>query len=103
MSKRYSKEQFESDWFVYQASLRVIEIIGEAVKGLPPEVRAMRPEIPWTKIARMRDIVAHHYFGIDNDAISEVVSKQAGLLLDAMTDLLESFPNESGQSGVNRP
>ncbi|MFI5385080.1 MAG: DUF86 domain-containing protein, partial [Fimbriimonadales bacterium] len=42
----YSREEFERNWFVYQASLRAIEIIGEAAKGLPPEVRARRPDIP---------------------------------------------------------
>jgi uncharacterized protein with HEPN domain len=41
--------------------MRLLEI-GEAVKGLRPELTATAPEIPWSSIAGMRDFLAHHYF-----------------------------------------
>jgi uncharacterized protein with HEPN domain len=43
--------------------IRRIEIIGEAVKNLPADLRAEHPEVPWRDMAGMRDIVVHQYFG----------------------------------------
>ena len=47
------------------AVVRNLEIIGEAVKHLPDQTRAQHPEVDWQKIAGLRDILIHEYFGID--------------------------------------
>ncbi|MBU4213526.1 MAG: DUF86 domain-containing protein [Actinobacteria bacterium] len=39
--------------------------IGEAVKALPSELTAQRPDVPWSDIARMRDLIGHHYYRLD--------------------------------------
>ncbi len=49
--------------------IRRIEIIGEAVKNLPEELKKDHPEIPWRDLAGMRDIVAHQYFGVDLETV----------------------------------
>ncbi len=49
--------------------IRRIEIIGEAVKNLPMDLRNEHPEIPWRDIAGLRDIVVHQYFGLDLELI----------------------------------
>lgn len=53
--------------------IRRIEIIGEAVKNLTEDVRNEHPEVPWKKIAGMRDMLIHEYFGIDLELTWEVV------------------------------
>ncbi|NHW89129.1 MAG: DUF86 domain-containing protein [Archaeoglobales archaeon] len=47
------------------AVIRRLEIIGEAVKLLPPDIKNKHPEVPWRKIAGMRDVLIHAYFSVD--------------------------------------
>ena len=74
----------EADWIRYDALLRNLEILGEAAKGVSEEVRQRYPAIPWRKIAAMRDIVIHHYFGLDKDAIWDAVKNRVSSLLEEL-------------------
>ena len=55
--------------------IRRIEIIGEAVKNLSSDVKINYPEVPWKKIAGMRDVLIHEYFGIDLELTWQVVQE----------------------------
>jgi uncharacterized protein with HEPN domain len=63
----FTREQFGSDRKTVDAVVRNLEVIGEAVKALPPDVRDRAPDVEWQKIAGLRDVLIHAYSGIDLD------------------------------------
>ncbi len=79
-----SQEVLAADELVTDAVLRNIEIIGEATKNLPEDVRAKMPGIEWRKIAGMRDWLSHVYHSVDPDIVWEVVEVKIPELLRAI-------------------
>ena len=65
----------------FDAIVRNLEIIREAVKRIPSEMRVRYPDVEWKKIAGLRDIVAHEYFGLDEDILWDVVQNRIPVLL----------------------
>ena len=60
----------------YDAVVRNLEIVGDAAKHISEDLRKQLPDIEWRKIAGMRDMLAHAYFGIDNDILWDVVQNK---------------------------
>ena len=69
-------EDFVKDNKTCDAVIRCTEVIGEAVKNVPEEIRARYPSIPWRDMAGMRDKVIHGYFAVDFDNVWLVVKEE---------------------------
>lgn len=77
-------EGFVAQRMAYDAVIRNLEIIGEAAKNLPENVRARYPEIEWRRIAGLRDVLAHGYFGLEPGTIWDIVRNKIPLLKIAL-------------------
>lgn len=82
-----SRQEFFSNALVYDATLRNIEIIGEAAKHIPDSIRAQLPKIEWRKIVGLRDVVIHAYFGLDDNIIWDVVKNKIPELLTQIEEI----------------
>lgn len=72
-SEDLSMKEFFKDDKTYDAVMRNIQIIGEAIKHLPAGIRKEYKNVDWNKAAGLRDIVVHEYFGINKDIIWDVI------------------------------
>ncbi|HEV2351469.1 MAG TPA: DUF86 domain-containing protein [Terriglobia bacterium] len=71
-----SLQEFTNDTKTLDAVIRNLEIIGEAVKKIPQDVRSQGTEVEWQKVGRLRDILIHEYFGVDVNIVWDVVQNK---------------------------
>ncbi len=72
-TKKISGKEFNHNRDIQDATIRRVEIIGEAVKQIPSDFRKKYPSIEWKKIAGTRDVLIHAYSGIKMDMIWQIV------------------------------
>ncbi|MCC7570608.1 DUF86 domain-containing protein [Candidatus Micrarchaeota archaeon] len=88
----YDLDSFINDIKTCDAVLRCIEVIGEATKSIPDELRKRYPFIPWRDMAGMRDKVIHSYFLVDFEMVWLVVKKDIPKIKPQIMEVLENFP-----------
>lgn len=69
----------------YDAVLRNLAVIGEAVRALPAASREAFPDIPWASIAGLRNVVVHEYFRVDPDLILDIIDTQLADVADRLS------------------
>jgi len=74
-------ESFSRDETLKRAFSRSLEIIGEAIKNVPDDVKSKYPEVGWKAITGMRDKLIHHYFGVDYELVWDIVENEIDELL----------------------
>ncbi len=84
-------ETLRSDWQATAALERFIEIVGEAVKRLPVELRSRYPSVPWKEIAGTRDHLSHGYDDVDYQVLWDAVQKDVPELLVTVERMLKDL------------
>ncbi len=79
---------FLKDELRQDAVVKNLEVIGEAVKNIPDDLKNRKPEIEWKKIAGLRDILTHGYFGINLEIVWDIIVNKIPDLKRNITDLL---------------
>ncbi len=90
-SQNISYDEFISGEFTSRAFLRSLEIIGEAVKKIPQEIRTQYPLIEWKEVTGLRDKLIHHYFGVDYELVWDTIKNDIPKLDEALVILLKNL------------
>lgn len=85
------RKEFFEDSKTYDAVLRNLEIIGEAAKNIPDDIRVQYATVEWKKFGGLRDIAIHKYFGINEDILWDIVSNKIPELKNNITEVINKI------------
>ena len=88
-----------ADRLHYDATIRNLELIGEAATHVPDAVRQANKDIPWRLIIATRNRLIHGYLGIDNDTLWSIVQTDIPALLPQLVALRDAAAQEQNESG----
>jgi uncharacterized protein with HEPN domain len=86
------QDAFLEDETLKRAFVRSIEIIGEASKKIPKDIKKLQPDIEWRKVSGMRDRLIHDYFGVDYAIVWDVVKNKMPQLKANLQTLFKKLP-----------
>ncbi len=85
---------FEASGLTYDATLRNLELIGEAATHIPEPVRQAHPQIPWRMVVATRNRLIHGYLGIDNDTLWSIIRDDVPVLLQQLQAFREGVSRD---------
>ncbi len=85
-------ETFCEDWILRDAVIRNLEVIGESARRLPAALKARHPQVPWDHLARLREILVHSYFQVDDAILWSLIQDHLPDLKTAAEELLAEVP-----------
>jgi uncharacterized protein with HEPN domain len=88
-------ELFDETRVIRNATLRSLEVLGEAAKHIPPEVREQISDVEWSRIIGMRNVLAHDYSGVSMKIVWDVVQNKIPELERNLKEYRDSLPHES--------
>jgi uncharacterized protein with HEPN domain len=88
-SEGFEQADFVNSGLNYDATVRNLELIGEAATHVPDSIRAAHPGIPWRLIVATRNRLIHGYLGIDNDTLWSIIQTDIPSLLPQLRHLRE--------------
>lgn len=94
-TKNISYDDFYADKKTNYAVIRSLEILGEAAKKIPNHIRDEYKNIPWKKIAGMRDVLIHDYFGVDLRMVWNVAIKEIPKIKPGIIELINNYKDEN--------
>jgi len=89
-----SSVEFLNDDKTVDAVIRNLTVIGEAAKNLPAAIRERYAQVEWRKIAGLRDLLIHKYFGIDDDLLWNIANLKIPPLREQIEEILAEFPKD---------
>ena len=84
------QSQFVASSVLYDATLRNLELIGEAASHVPSDIRDTTPEIPWRLVIATRNRLIHGYLGVDNDTLWSIIVSDIPALLSELRRVLQT-------------
>ncbi len=90
-----SFDEFLQDRKTINAVIRSLEIIGEASKKIPPEIRDKNTSVPWKRMTGMRDKLIHEYFGVDMEIVWMVIKEELPPLKSMIMNILKDLEKEA--------
>jgi uncharacterized protein with HEPN domain len=84
-------DEFKQDDRTSSAVIRKFEIIGEATKQVPEDIRQQYPQVPWKEMAGMRDKLMHFYFGVDYNLVWQAIKYRVPQIKPVIRQILEDL------------
>jgi len=82
-------DEFSSDKKTINAVIRSLEVLGEASRKIPDDLKAESPEVPWKRMTGMRNKLIHEYFGVDLEIVWAVIKEELPPLFHHLEKLLD--------------